>query len=499
MSDTASPGTIRPSSEGPVIEGTDLQRNAIGVVGATMQAITHIAPAIAALFFTQFVVSLAGITAPLAYLLGVIVVLMLGSTLVQLSKHMPSAGGYYTYVSRALHARAGFLTSWMYVLYSPLCGGPIYGYFGYILSQELKANYQINVPWLWWLCIVAGAPLIAFLQHRGIKISARAMLILGGLEMLIVFVLTVWGFFKPGPGGFTFEVFNFNKKLAVEGFALAVVFSIQGLTGWEGAAPLAEETRDPRRNVPRATMLSIVLLGVFLVIAYWGQIVGWGVDRLSSLPTSPVLPGLVLAHRFWGGAWVILLLAFLNTTIAVCLATANVGTRMWYRMAKNGSFPKALAKVHPRFKTPTNAILTQLALSLAGGLIVGALIGPEESFLLVDGLILVLAVLFVYVMANAAVFAFYYFQRRQDFNIILHIVFPLVSSAALIYALVYSFIPFPAAPYEYAPLIDGLWLLVGIIVLFLMRIRGSEQWLVTAGAALGDSEDSDSNKAVLTE
>jgi amino acid transporter len=499
MSDTASPDTVRPSSGGPVLGGTDLRRDAIGVVGATMQAITHIAPAIAALFFTQFVVSLAGITAPLAYLLGVIVVLMLGSTLVQLSKHMPSAGGYYTYVSRALHARAGFLTSWMYVLYSPLCGGPIYGYFGYIVSQELKTNYQINVPWLWWVCVLAGAPLIAFLQHRGIRISARAMLILGGLEMLIVFVLTLWGFFKPGPGGFTIQVFNFNRKLAVEGFALAVVFSIQGLTGWEGAAPLAEETRDPRRNVPRATMLSIILLGVFLVIAYWGQILGWGVNRLSTLPTSSDLPALVLAHRFWGGAWVILLLAFLNTTIAVCLATANVGTRMWYRMAKNGSFPKALAKVDPRHKTPTNAILTQLALSLASGLGVGALIGPDESFLLVDGLILVLAVLFVYVMANAAVFAFYYWQRRGDFNIVLHVLFPLISSAALIYALVYSFIPFPAAPYSYAPLIDGLWLLLGIIVLFLMRIRGSERWLVTAGSALGESGETESDKAALTE
>src|SRR6202034_392750 len=61
--------TMRPGSHERVIEGTDLQRGAIGLLGATMQNITHIAPAIAALFFTQFVVSLAGITAPLAYLL----------------------------------------------------------------------------------------------------------------------------------------------------------------------------------------------------------------------------------------------------------------------------------------------------------------------------------------------------------------------------------------------------------------------------------------------
>src|SRR5260370_3902492 len=211
--------TIRPSSRERVIEGPDLQRGGIGLVGATMQNITDMAQAMAALLFPESVVSLAGITAPLAYLLGVIVVLMLGSTLVQLSKHMPSAGGYYTYVSRALHPRVGFLTSWMYVLYAPLAGGPIYAYFGFIVAQELKTNYQINVPWLWWLCVLVGAPLIAFLQYRGIKISARAMLILGGVEMLIVFILAVRGFARPGPGGFTVSRFALSQKLSLDGFA----------------------------------------------------------------------------------------------------------------------------------------------------------------------------------------------------------------------------------------------------------------------------------------
>ncbi len=497
MSDTASPGTMRPGSDEPAAVGTDLRRDAIGLVGATMQNITHIAPAIAALFFTQAVVGFTGEAAPLAYLLGVIVVLMLGSTLAQLSKHMPSAGGYYTYVSRALHPRVGFITSWMYVLYAPLAGGPIYGYFGFIVAGELKSNYNISVPWLWWACVLVGAPLIAFLQHRGIKISVRAMLILGSLEMLIVLVLSIWGFASPGPGGFTFSVFDFSKKLSVEGFALAVVFSIQGLTGWEGAAPLAEETRDPKRNVPRATMLSICLLGVLLIISYWGQIVGWGVNRLSALPGSSELPGLVLAHRFWGGAWVIVLLAFLNTTIAVCLATANVGTRMWYRMAKGGSFPKALAKVNPTFKTPTNAILVQLALALASGLGVGFWIGADKSFFLVDGLVLVMGVLFVYVVANVAVFAYYLWQRRGEFNVILHVLFPLVSTGALIYALVYSFIPFPASPYKYAPLIDGIWLLLGIAVLLVMYVQRNDKWLLTAGSAIGEGEVPDSDTTVV--
>ena len=68
---------------------TDLEEDAIGLLGATMQAITHIAPAIAGFFFTAFIVSLAGITAPLAYFVGFLVVLMLGSTLAQLSRTSP--------------------------------------------------------------------------------------------------------------------------------------------------------------------------------------------------------------------------------------------------------------------------------------------------------------------------------------------------------------------------------------------------------------------------
>src|SRR3954468_1554838 len=168
---------------------TDLKPEALGLVGVTMQAITHIAPAIAALFFTQFLVTLAGVTAPLAYVAAVVLRLMLGNTLIQLSKALPSAGGYYTYVSRALGARAGFLTSWMFILYSPMAGGVVCGFFGFIAAGALEASYNIDVPWLWWVSVIVGAGTVAFLQYRGIELSARTLLITGGAEILIVLAL----------------------------------------------------------------------------------------------------------------------------------------------------------------------------------------------------------------------------------------------------------------------------------------------------------------------
>src|SRR5215472_7314729 len=473
---------------------TALRPNSLGLVGVTMQAITHIAPAIAALFFTQFIVSLAGITAPLAYVVGVLVVLMLGNTLVQFSKHLPSAGGYYTYVSRALSPRAGFITSWMYVLYSPLSGGPIYGFFGFILAGELKAHYGIDVPWLWWACIAIGAPTVAFLQYRGIKISTRTVVVLGATEMAIVLALALTGFANPGPGGVSLGVFNFGNKLALSGFALAVVLSVQGLTGWEAAAPLAEETRDPRRNVPRSVIISIILLGCFLVVTFWGVITGFGVDTVNRLINSPVLPGLAIANRYWAGVWWLVMAAFLSSTVAVCIATANVGTRMWYGMGRSGSFPKAFARVHPVYKTPVTAIFAQLCLALGSGLLFGAWFGADVSFFFVDGLILVLGVGFVYVIANIGVIRYYLTERRSEFNVFKHAVFPVVSTGVLIWAVVISFQPActlscPASPYSWAPLVDGVWLVLGILVLVYYRSRGRADWVKNAGLALGEAEE----------
>jgi amino acid transporter len=174
---------------------------------------------------------------------------------------VPSAGGYFTYVSRTLGPRACFLTAWGYTLYSPIIAGPILAFFGSILQGELKANYNISFPW--WVFTLVAIPVIAVLGYFGVKLSVRVIVLLGGLEFLIVLALGLSGLISPGRGGFTFRSFDpsFNPghMATASGFMLAIVFSVQGLTGWESAVPLAEETGHPRRNVPIATMASIAI------------------------------------------------------------------------------------------------------------------------------------------------------------------------------------------------------------------------------------------------
>ena len=136
---------------------------------------------------------------------------------------------------------------------------------------------------------------------------------------------------------------------------------MQGLTGWEAAVPLAEETENPRRNVPRATMASIVIIGVMLVVVIWGQVIGWGTSNLSKLPTSPELPALVIAHRVWGAVWWLALIAMFTSVFGASLACQNVATRMWFGMGRSGVLPAAFGRVHPVRKTPTAAVTMQLS------------------------------------------------------------------------------------------------------------------------------------------
>src|SRR6516165_8878323 len=95
--DSPSPASMRPAGE------SGLRRDALRLPAVLMQGIGHTAPATAILLTLPITTSYAGATAPLAYLVAFVLVLMLGVGLTQLARHLPSAGGYYTYVSRTVH------------------------------------------------------------------------------------------------------------------------------------------------------------------------------------------------------------------------------------------------------------------------------------------------------------------------------------------------------------------------------------------------------------
>jgi amino acid transporter len=462
-----------------------LRRDAVGLPGVLVQSFTHLAPAVSVLFSLPFIARLAGVRAPLAYLISFAIALMLGLAVAELAGALPSAGGYYTYVSRAVHPRAGWLTSWLYVLYSPILPAAALAFMGSVLESSLEAQYGIRVPW--WLFVLGGAVVTAVANVRGIRISAGALLVFGLIEAGVVAVLAAWGFASPGPGGISLAPFDPVAGSSTNGIYLGVVFSILVYSGFEAAVPLAEESRAPRRNIPRAVVASILLMGAFMTLAAWGLMLGWGTDALPKLLTSRQFPPFVLAERYWGGAWVIVLVALLNSVLGIALACNNVATRMWYAMGRSGALPAFVAGVHPKYRTPVNAAFLQLALVLALGLGLGSLMGPLDAFLLL-GLVVSLAAIFVYCAGNLAVMSLYRRELVTRFRPLRHLVLPIVSSAALVWAAYKSIDPLPAAPARYAPFVVGGWLIVGLGVLAVMRRTGREEWANDAGVALHEPE-----------
>ena len=338
--------------------------------------------------------------------------------------------------------------------------------------------------------MIVALPAITFIGYRGIALSVRAIVIVGALEFLIVLALGVWGLIDSGPGGFTFSVFDYGFNpgdiATGTGFSLAIVFTVQGLTGWEAAVPLAEESENPRRNVPRATMWSIIIVGAMLVLVFWGQVVGWGIDNLTKLPSSPEIPALVIAHRVWGSLWVLALIAIFTSAIGASLACQNVATRMWFGMGRAGVLPAAFGQVDPVRKTPTMAVTAQFIVSAVLGLPVALWLKPDKAFILLVGYVLVIAVIFVYLAANLGVVLYYWRVRRSEFNWILHFVFPVGTSAILLYSVYKSFYPWLPHPYNLSPFIAGAWLLLGLAALGVLQSRGGEDWMKKAGQVAGE-------------
>ena len=379
-----------------VVAQTELKAGALHLPEVLMQAITHIAPAIGLITSVLAITQNAGKTAPLAFLIAFVLMLLLGVGLVELARHLPSAGGYYTYVSRTVSARAGFLTTWMYFLYDPVGGLLNFAIMGWILQAVLKAEWNVVFPW--WIFMILATAILTFLTYVGVELSGRSMVVLGIFEMVVVVLLTFTGLVHPGSGGVNLGGFNPGNSISANGLFLGVVFCIFAFTGFESVAPMAEESANPRRTLPRAIIWSIVIMGLFYTLCTWGILIGWGTNDLqsfnatsTSVSGNPVLP---LAKHLWGGAWILVLIAMLNSVLAVSIACQNAVTRVYFAMGRTGVLPRALAKVHPRFKTPTNAIWFQTAINLVVGLGLGFWIGPYNEWALL-AIVLTLAMILV--------------------------------------------------------------------------------------------------------
>jgi amino acid transporter len=455
---------------------TELRENAVGLPGMLMQGIATIGPSFAILASFVFIVGFAGLVTPWAYLFGGILLGLQALVAAQLAKVFPSAGGWYTWIARALHPRAGFFAGVLFSIWLPPVATLTMSILAKtVLEPSIKAEYGVTIPW--WIWVVAGVALVIFFAYQGIALSEKALIVTGVIEIVIMVALAFTGLASPGPGGFSLAPLNPGNFGLAGNLFLGVVFSIFAFSGWESTGPLAEESKNPKRNVPIGLVGSVVVLTVYFVFVTWGYLVGIGVNNTDSINPNVAFPVATLAQRVWGGAWVLLLFALLNSAIALSIACFNGGTRTWYAMGRSGVLPKMVGKVNPARKTPVNAITLQVGVQVVAFLCV-LIFGAEDVFFSWANAITIGLVL-MYILCNAGVVLYYLTEARAQFNVLLHLVVPVIATAAGVLVVWKSyFSPFTSTGAVFWGLMTFVVVLVlTVVVLIYLRVSGKEDWM----------------------
>ena len=464
---------------------TTLERDAIGLPEVLFQSITHMAPAVAVALSIGAATGFAGGNTPLAVVFALIAALLTAFSIGELSRHLPSAGGMYTYVGRGLGSFFGWLMAWAFLLAEPLVAPALFAAFG-LYGGIVLAYFGVSGSLTWIIGALLCAAAVWFLTYRGIGVSTRTGIALGlieiGIFLLIPFLLVVnagdrntTSVFIPGKDGLT---------PALTG----MVFSLLAFVGFEAAAPLGEEARDPKRTIRQAVLLSAVLIGLFYTFNYYAATVFFGPDRMAAefyafnggdpwgWMAEQVLPGL-------GGALVII--AILNSSVANANSGATAATRSIFAMGRSGLLPSWFAGVHPVHRTPVNAVHAQAVLGIVVGIGLGLVLGDQvyPAPLMVYVFIgYSLGLLFagMYIAVNLATIGFFLTERRDEFNVVKHLVIPVLGALAVVPAFLGvlggvtipflgTAVPPLASPFDLVPLLVAAWMVIGIVLYFVIR------------------------------
>ncbi len=306
----------------------------------------------------------------LAWFVGGLLSFFGALTYAELGAMRPQAGGEYVYVRDAYGPLGGFLYAWTTLLISKpasiatittgfvriLGEFPAFSFFTHpILSAPLVVTYGQ-------LAAIAAAVFISFLNYIGVKKAGEFQLVFTLLKVGIIVGIVVICFGYRGGGWNNFASTFTGAKGGIAGFMAALVAALWAYDGWNDLNMVAGEIRQPERNIPIALIAGVATVGALYVLVNAGvQYVLPAADIAGSPRPASDAVALILGAL---GASVVS--AGMALSMLVTLnGTTMSGARVPFAAARDGYFFPSVARVHPRFLTPSVAILVQLGLAVA--------------------------------------------------------------------------------------------------------------------------------------
>jgi amino acid transporter len=458
----------------PVVTGEHerLRQGALGLIDIAAATMANIGPAMSFYFGFGFLAYTAGLASPLTIVAAGIAILFLGNTLSEFTKVLPSTGGFISFIGKTFGGRTGVTTAILvgvgYIAAMASVIAIVGGFF-----QDILQHYNVGglekVPWIIWTLIFLA--LAAMMMVRGISISTRIAGFFFAFEMTILLLVSIITLIKFH-GDINFKPFNpHNLTNGFSGLSAGFPLAIYLFIGWENSAALAEETREPRKNVPKAVFTSIVIMLVAYVFFAYSTVVGFkdNVGTLTNSTLNPV-PFLSVAGEITTFLLFFAFLAGMTSTLGALIAGTNSQARLIFNAGREGLLPKFIGSVNTKRRTPVNALFVFLGcgLLIIGVWGLGHIIGGHATSGGMSALNMfvesstfgTILLLLVYGLSNLAL-PFYYKKHHPDrFNSWRHGVLPILGLLTILVPLYYLAKPGQPTPYNWYP-----YMALGLVVL----------------------------------
>lgn len=466
-----------------------LKGGAVGLIGVLFLTVTGSAPISAMLFNTPIAVGYGnGIGAPAGFIVAAVVLTIFGVGYIAMARKVTTAGGFYSFISHGLGRELGMASGLLMVVAYSVFEVSLLGGFAYF-AQIKAAQYGLHLGWFWFG--LAAGLLIAILTYFDVELSARILGVGLLCEIVTLIVFDIVSFSSGHVSAAAINPVNAFKGLPAGHFGgssiaagaagIGIFFAFWSWVGWEMAPNYGEESKNPKRNVPRALYISVIGLGIFYTLTSWAGISGYtSINHAAYVAQNNAAnfffgPAQRLSGSFLKGAlsWFII-----SGSFACAMAFHNTTARYMYSLGRERVLPSALGRTHPRHKSPHVSSTSQSAIAITI-LALFALLAPVNAklgggdsvaYLQVYGLMAVMGVMSILaIQALVSVAIFWYFRthHKEDHHWWTTVTAPLVSvvSQAVVLYLAIKNLNFLGSGYSYTK-----WLAWGDLLIFLVGL-----------------------------